>query len=360
MKTCCIALSVVVACLAAPAEGGKLKVPGDHATIQAAVNAAVAGDVVEVSKGTYFENVTITAKSGITLRAKKGDTVTIDAGGSGMPLKIQLSNYVTVQGLRLRHTGDSLGLMIDTGAFINVTKCTVDDVAGTGISAEGSGIVIDDCTVKNTGGAGIFLEASNSVIRDCTARNSAAQGIVVYGSVNTIEGNSIADVSVGVLLGGAESCASCLVVDNRVEDATDGIFLNGNAAGNSVLDNTIEDAKFDGVELQTGAENNIISGNTIRSVGENGLECDSAYCIYSKNSIKSPTGGGVVIEANADSCQFHKNTVISAGGDGFHVDGSLNSLLENQAKKSGAYDLDDNTAPGSNVYLNNKFKTFAP
>ena len=48
--------------LAAPAPAEVRAVPGDHATVQAAVDAAASGDVIAIAPGTYLENVVIVGK----------------------------------------------------------------------------------------------------------------------------------------------------------------------------------------------------------------------------------------------------------------------------------------------------------
>ncbi|MBI4880718.1 MAG: right-handed parallel beta-helix repeat-containing protein [Planctomycetes bacterium] len=362
MKSYWIATTILTTCLAAPSEGAKLKVPGDFATIQAAVNAAGAGDVVEVSSGTYFENVTIAATD-FTLRAKSGHTVTIDAGGTGEPLSIGLSTGVTVQDIRLENTADSVGLEIVLSSAILIKGCTVDGTSGAGISVGLAGeVVIEECNVKNTGGNGITMLASASVVRDTTVKNAGDDGIVVTGAANTIEGNTIMDpVDRGISLGDdPTTCESCLVVDNDIESAFDGIYLDAAATGNTILDNTIENSEFDGIELQDGAEHNIVSGNTIRATGDSGIECSSDYCLYSKNKLRNSSQDGFQIESAAEYCLFYKNKVKQSADDGFEVDGASNALVENQAKNSGSFDLNDDTLPGDTSYLGNTFTTVAP
>ena len=47
-----------------------LSVPKDFPTIQAAVNAAGPGDVVEIASGKYAEDVFVSGKTGLTIRGK--------------------------------------------------------------------------------------------------------------------------------------------------------------------------------------------------------------------------------------------------------------------------------------------------
>jgi pectin methylesterase-like acyl-CoA thioesterase len=56
---------MVVSSLAGEVSAATIRVPKDYASIQKAVDAARKGDTVRVSKGTYYENITM--KEGVTL-----------------------------------------------------------------------------------------------------------------------------------------------------------------------------------------------------------------------------------------------------------------------------------------------------
>lgn len=362
MKPCWTVMFALAVFLVAPAEGGKLKVPGDFSSIQAALTAAAAGDVVEVSSGTYFEDVVISG-SGKTLRAKSGHKVIIDAGGSGVPLQIGGATGITVQNIHLRNTADSAGLQIGFANTVLIKGCTVENASFAGITAVlVYETVIEECTVKNSGGDGILLFAFGSVVRDTIVKNAGTKGIVVTGSANTIEGNTIEDPGDdGIQLGASpDACVNCLVMDNQIQGAEDGIFLDPTATGNSILDNTVTNVSSDGIELQDGAEGNLVSANTVRASGGSGIEGDSDDCVYSKNKVKNSLSSGIWNQANAEFCMFYKNKVKQSLGDGFEVEGSTNGFAENLAKYSGSFDLNDNTAPGTNFYVSNTFTTIAP
>src|SRR5215510_1198444 len=66
---------------ASSAGAGVIGVPGDFPTIQSAINAALDGDIVVVSPGTYNESLNFLSKV-ITVRSSGGSNVTtIDATG---------------------------------------------------------------------------------------------------------------------------------------------------------------------------------------------------------------------------------------------------------------------------------------
>ena len=76
-----LATPAVIAVVATTATADVLDVPGDHATIQAALDASAAGDEIVVAPGTYAEALLIPGHP-LTLRARDGAATTIlDATG---------------------------------------------------------------------------------------------------------------------------------------------------------------------------------------------------------------------------------------------------------------------------------------
>ncbi len=121
--------------LAAPwsASAAKIHVPADYPTIQAAVTAAGAGDIILVSAGTYSESQIVIAKPLMVLGA--GADVTIVDGGSvsGLPdvglVRITAGGNVTLSGFTLQNAGDSGGVRVGLFASSPVAgnKYTITD-----------------------------------------------------------------------------------------------------------------------------------------------------------------------------------------------------------------------------------------
>ena len=101
---------------------------GGYATIQAAVNAAADGDIIEIAAGTYTEDVTITGKA-----------LTIDGVENGSVNSVTLNGQITVDGtlngafaitdLNINATGKAYGVLVSADSTAFAGSVTLDDVA---------------------------------------------------------------------------------------------------------------------------------------------------------------------------------------------------------------------------------------
>ncbi len=92
-----------------------IKVPDDYATIQAAINAAEAGDIIQVRSGVYNENVTL--DKAVSLTAETFDainpvnnTTIIDGMGGGFTIFIPsgLTQMPTISGFVIRNSNSGI------------------------------------------------------------------------------------------------------------------------------------------------------------------------------------------------------------------------------------------------------------
>ena len=136
MTLCLLLLTVSVN---ANAGNTVIKVPGDYATIQAAINAAVSGDTVLVSAGTYHESLIILKP--LTIKSVDGAATTIIDGNSATEnyymVNIKADN-VTLDGFTITNpiysaTADISGVLIGSDVAtidqrktnIRVTNCII-------------------------------------------------------------------------------------------------------------------------------------------------------------------------------------------------------------------------------------------
>jgi len=197
-----IALAVVGG-IRATATAATLHVPGDFATIQACIDAAVSGvDECVVAPGTYHETINFLGKA-ITLRSSGGaDVTTMDATGLNSSVVTCASGEgpgSILDGLTITGgTGTLIGTRRYGGGMYNfyssprVTHCTFRGntaYGGGGILNDHSTPTIRDCTFSLNGadyGGGMLNSNSNPTVTDCPfLGNTAGEGGGVYNSFST-------------------------------------------------------------------------------------------------------------------------------------------------------------------------------
>lgn len=192
-------LAVLALLGAAPlATAGTIRVPQDYSTIQAAINAAVDGDVVDVAKGSYTENIDLLGKK-ITLQGKGRGISTIfgSKGGSTVTMANGETAATIVTGFSIRvGTGNLVaGKLYGGGMYI----------------AGGSDPQIIDCAIGfNTAdiGAGIFIDlGSDPLFQDCLIANNVTSGGGIGG---------------GVYSAGNPTFDNCRIAENTATSGTGG------------------------------------------------------------------------------------------------------------------------------------------
>src|SRR5512143_339841 len=166
------------------AEVNVLKVPGDYATIQAAVDAASSGDIIQVKAGVYNENVVIVT-SGLRLHAGSGAVID-GAGltGSGILVLGTAADPVTdvvVSGFEVRDFQRGIVVQWATQARIRGNEVH-DNIKWTGsIGGLESAVGIDFATTN-------FSEASENFVHD---NGNRGIGLRLGSANNVLRANSI-------------------------------------------------------------------------------------------------------------------------------------------------------------------------
>lgn len=171
---------------------------GDFTTIQAALNAATAGDTLTIRAGTYHEKLTFpnggnSTAGYLTLQTYTGETVILDGTGvnGANMISITNKNYIRIKGLVIRnHLGvnDGSGIRIQGyGDHIEIEDCTIHEIRG----SDAMGI-----TVYGTSSTPITnLIISGNHIYNCDAAQSEA--LTLNGNINgfTVSNNRVHDIN---------------------------------------------------------------------------------------------------------------------------------------------------------------------
>jgi hypothetical protein len=374
-----------------------------YATIQAAVNAAVAYDVILVGPRTYNESVTITTDDISLLGAQAGNDArvdrhdpkkesTVDATGKGNSAIIVEADDVVIDGFTVLNgtggnaTGIDLKGTCPSGPFNPATGAVVVNNViqnnGTGISlnSEGCGmpgmsgtpligVLIEHNLIKNnnvTQGDGIFTSAvQQAVVTENAFSGNKCSAIGINNSSNvTITSNTSENDGSFVIFTGT---TNAVFSQNRGEDfGAKGVLPGyGDAAvaigpGNQYLvisDNDLEEGK---APISNG-----IAFTTIF-----GLGTANKHLYVKDNTIKRFPGTGILAESGMLTNSFILgNEVEDNHVDGIYIDdfsGNVaNSLFDNEAEGNHKFDCHDDTsgngtATTANTWFHNTGKDMYP
>ncbi|NDH46418.1 MAG: hypothetical protein EBX99_00950 [Acidimicrobiia bacterium] len=243
----------------APADG-VLNVPADYATIQAAVDAAVEGDLILIAPGTYNEAVQVTTNN-IVIRGLDRNTVIMDGN-------FELDNGFRVVG--------ASGVAIENMTAMNYTK--------NGFFWTGS-----------TGYRGSYL----------TAWRNGDYGIYAFDSVGGLLENSYAAGSpdAGFYIG---QCYPCDAVIRNVVSEHNGLGYSGtNSGGNLLIVNSVFRRNRAGVVPNSGSyelcypeRKTTIVGNQVYSNNQPDTPAIDVAILAMGNGILSAGGVQNIIERN--------------------------------------------------------------
>jgi hypothetical protein len=157
-----------------------------YSSVQAAINAAVPGDVINIGPGVYTGALTLVGGP-LTLQGAGEDSVTITAklaAGYGIDISadhITLRNF-TVIGPQSAAPNDDYGLKIAGTTGITLENITVQDSFKSGIDLNGvNQATLLNITVKNNGANGLALtDVDNATINGITTAGNSWGGVALY------------------------------------------------------------------------------------------------------------------------------------------------------------------------------------
>jgi hypothetical protein len=308
-----------------------------YPTIQAAVNAATNGDVINVSAGIYYEEVSVAGKNNIT----------INGAGEGLTIIAPYRSY----------TSSNYGIFINNAHGIVIQNLTIDGFANVGLAAGvahfndgihwdalgGNNCIITHITIKNIDRRGISVwpeNVTNNEITYCTVDNvtgvSNGYGHAIkFNGSGKVEHCAISNVT-GAILGNCDVTGGTLSIQDNVISGLTGltttpfdiginfwckqsnvITVKNNSITANVDDNT-------GIYVVRGGDGSEISYNTLNLTGHGGLGIETGwentwgFPIHHNTITMGKGGAGIVITgsgSDADPMLVYNNTLSNTGSD---------------------------------------------
>ena len=332
-----IASVLLVLCFTtALADAADIKVPADHSTIQAAINAAAPGDTIEVAPGTYVENLNFLGKAiRVTSVEGQGPQVTIIDGNqngsvvvfsSGEGLQSVLNGFTIRNG---NATGSALrggGIRIENSSPTisgNIITGNIAGDGGGGISSSfGSPLIQGNIITQNhqrtgwsggIGGGGVSIGGASSAQllnnaiygNSWTTANGGGVSLFAAGTPtlrnNLITGNTAGSQGGGIsMLNRSDALILQNIVAGNSASAGGGIYwlVPSGAAGPSLVNNTVTGnhapqgsaVLADGFDSQAQLINNLL----IAATGQNAVTCGtldgSSVPTFQSNDVVSVSG----------------------------------------------------------------------
>ena len=250
LPPCVVGLLVALPIAAPSALAGTVRVPADRPSIQQAINTAVAGDVILVAPGTYFEHLDYLGKA-ISVQGTAGPDATIIDGsnnGSVVTFRTREGWQSVLSGFTIQHGNAYFGAGVYlSGASPTITRNIFRDNVqqdggfGAAISGNNSSPVIDRNSFQ-----------SNS----CDTQNLAGVLSFVNGSSPRITNNILSQNSCRAINLMLPSGASPVVANNTIVQNGGGIRTDARFGSDHFYANNIVAFNTVGYDLQFGGGSN--------------------------------------------------------------------------------------------------------
>ena len=208
---------LVIVSMICHVSGTVLRVPLSYSSIQSALNACSVGDTVQVSPGTYHENIVWPQVVSISLISTDGsDSTIIDANNNGQVIRCSWNTLVdtemVIKGFSIRNgyfitqPQNGGGLMFyNSGGLLEDLLIDSNKVAGEwpdggGIYFSGSHFLLKNIRIKNnsndansvSSGGGVYIESSSVRFDNCEISNNVeSTGAWSYGGGLYIDGSTV-------------------------------------------------------------------------------------------------------------------------------------------------------------------------
>ena len=323
-------------------------VPDDYPTIQAAVNAASAGDTIIVRNGTYNENVKVNKR--LTIRSENGSDSTIVQAANSMDHVFEVTaDHVSISGFTVEGALDRW----NAGMYITANYCNISN----------------NNASNNT--FGILLEHSNNNIISnneiCSNvyRGNFAGIYLVYSSNNIISNNICSNNWFGI--------NSWYSSDNRLINNTllrTGISINGYSLSDFTHEidesNTVNGKPVyywkdvEGGKIPDGAgqvvlvncTKVVVENQNLNDVGDKGMLIAFSSHIIIKNNTCSNSTAGIHLRYSSNN-SISNNICSNNREEGISLYNSNNNSVSNNICSNNIYGIWLRQYSNYNIILNN-------
>ncbi|OEH91133.1 right-handed parallel beta-helix repeat-containing protein [Bacillus solimangrovi] len=301
-----------------------------------------------------------------------------------MTIHIVPTDFQTVQAaIDAANAGDSIQILAGTFDGFNVTKerlkifgCGIGKTIIAGLPAMGSndGIVVSaeqtilqDFTVQGFDGDGVVLRSNNNVITKIESKFNPQSGFQMSYNNNLISNCLSSFNREGFDF---EDTHNCIIHCESNQNIGDGIEVDENF--NKMLLNTVTESKSAGIDL-CGVSFNIVFGNKSIKNNEQGVFIQNDNIGDNSNNnnvignlVCNNIGSGIEVESNNIQNVIDSNIVRNNGTDdttaGILIqDGAMENVIRfNKAKNNMIVDILAEGGVGTNIYDGNKCENSDP
>lgn len=298
-----------------------IRVPADHPTIQAGIDAAANGDLVLVAPDTYVENIDFLGKE-IELRSEAGPSFTIiDGNQAGNVVTCQTNEMPTtiLRGFTITNGMDENNY--HSGGMYNYWSSPTVILCRFYANGDGFGF-----------GGGMYNEHSSPTVRHCK---------FIYNSSTAIH-HKIGSLTVeNCFFFGNDIAISTMICDLKVSHCEFIDTWRGIHADDSFVKVT----------------HSLFSHNKGCGIEMCKKTLDVAYCTFIKNSEQGGYGGGIdfwISDGTVSDCLFVENKALHGGAisDFGHAEVFRCTFYKNKSLNGGAAVLDCKTVKNCIIWGN--------
>lgn len=339
---------------ALPVEAATIRVEldgsGDHPTIQAAIDAASPGDVIELGPGRYTETHTVFVGNlsfethafitvdDLTIRGVDRDLVII--GPETGPPQILCEGIVqndveqvTVEDITFENLYDGIsaagdGVVVRGCRFVacdvgtisralfetRVEGCEFNASLNTGLLVVGSlgstGVLVTDCSFEDNSG-GIDLQTDGNIVQSCTFRSNVVGMQFSFGASGSLLNCTFEDdINSGVALVGGSTCT---MLNNLFRAGSGGACLEAHGGSDaSGTGNTFEGGMFVTILLSGRSTLQLSDGHIVPEPGNRCVWTQSGqgdgHIIDLRNNYWGTNSAAEIAECITDNTDFPQLT----------------------------------------------------